>query len=80
MFILGIFTTRASAPGVVAGLVLSSILQFWISQFTSLNLLMYAFTGLMSCLAFGYLFSLAFGAPKKPLAGLTIHEQEVISV
>ena len=80
VFILGIFTTRASAPGVVAGLVLSSILQFWISQFTSLNLLMYAFTGLMSCLAFGYLFSLAFGAPKKPLAGLTIHEQEVISV
>ena len=71
---LGIFTTRANGPGVVAGLILSTIFQFWVSQYTSLNLLMYAFTGLVSSLLFGYLFSLVFSAPKKSLAGLTIHE------
>ncbi len=74
VFMLGIFTTRANGPGVVAGLILSTIFQFWVSQYTSLNLLMYAFTGLVSSLLFGYLFSLVFSAPKKSLAGLTIHE------
>lgn len=74
VFMLGIFTTRANGPGVVAGLILSTVFQFWVSQYTSLNLLMYAFTGLVSSLLFGYLFSLVFSAPKKSLAGLTIHE------
>lgn len=74
VFMLGIFTTRAHGPGVVAGLILSSVFQFWVSQYTSLNLLMYAFTGLVSSLLFGYLFSLVSGPPKKSLEGLTIHE------
>lgn len=75
VFMLGIFTTRANGPGVVAGLILSTVFQFWVSQYTSLNLLMYAFTGLVSSLLFGYLFSLMLGTPKKSLAGLTIHER-----
>ena len=74
VFMLGIFTTRANGPGVVAGLILSTVFQFWVSQYTSLNLLMYAFTGLVSSLLFGYLFSLVLGSPKKSLAGLTIHD------
>ena len=74
VFMLGIFTTRANGPGVVAGLIVSSIFQFWISRYTSLNLLMYAFTGLVSSLLFGYLFSLVLGPPKKSLQGLTIHK------
>jgi len=67
-------TTRANGPGVVAGLILSSVFQFWISQYTSLNLSVYAFTGLVSSLLFGYLFSLVLGSPKKSLERLTIHE------
>ena len=67
-------TTRANGPGVVAGLILRSVFQFWISQYTSLNLSMYAFTGLVSSLLFGYLFSLVLGSPKKSLEGLTILE------
>ncbi|GHB86932.1 sodium:solute symporter family transporter [Persicitalea jodogahamensis] len=74
VFMLGIFTTRANGTGVVAGLILSTVFQYWISQYTTLNLLMYAFTGLVSSLLFGYIFSLVFGAPRKSLAGLTIHE------
>lgn len=74
VFLLGIFTTRANGPGVVAGLILSTVFQFWVSQYTRLNLLMYAFTGLVSSLLFGYLFSLVLGSTKKSLVGLTIHD------
>lgn len=73
VFMLGIFTTRATGKGVVIGLILSSIVQFGVKEYTSLNLLMYAFTGLVSSVFFGYLFSLLTGSETKKLDGLTIH-------
>ena len=73
VFMLGIFTTRATGKGVVIGLILSSIVQFGVKEYTSLNLLMYAFTGLVSSVFVGYLFSLLTGSETKKLDGLTIH-------
>ncbi|MFN8353273.1 MAG: sodium/solute symporter [Spirosomataceae bacterium] len=73
VFMLGIFTTRAHGKGVVIGLIMSSIVQFWVKEYTSINLLMYAFTGLISSVLFGYIFSLLLPHPSKPLTGLTIH-------
>lgn len=59
-FILGIFTKRANANGVVAGMIFSGIAQILIQQFTHIHLLMYAFTGLAICVISGYIFSLLF--------------------
>ncbi len=77
MFVLGIFTKRANARGAIAGLILSGLVQYYISQYTNTNLLLYAFTGLITCVVFGYLFSLLFGAQKKDLQGLTIYKSQI---
>ncbi|OKL40540.1 sodium transporter [Pontibacter flavimaris] len=75
LFVLGIFTKRANAKGAIAGLLLSGLVQFYISQYTSINLLLYAFTGLVACVVFGYLFSLLFGGQEREHEGLTIYEE-----
>jgi solute:Na+ symporter, SSS family len=74
LFVLGIFTERANAKGVIAGLIVSGFIQFYISRYTNINLLMYAFTGLVSCVFFGYIFSLLFGAQQKNIQGLTVYK------
>ncbi|SFG39627.1 sodium:solute symporter family transporter [Pontibacter chinhatensis] len=76
LFMLGIFTKRANAKGAITGLLLSGLVQFYISQYTNINLLLYAFTGLASCVIFGYLFSLLFGGQEREHEGLTIYESE----
>lgn len=60
MFLLGILTKRANAPGTLLGLAVSAALIWYISVFTNISFLMYAFFGLVSCFVFGYLFSLFF--------------------
>lgn len=72
LFVLGIFTKKANAPGVIAGIILSGVVQYFVKNHTDINLLLYAFTGLVSCVTFGFLFSLLFAGGKKELAGLTI--------
>ncbi len=70
-FILGIFTKKANGTGVMAGMAMSCVTQVLIQQYTQLHLLMYAFTGLLSCIFFGYLISLLFPR-EQDLTGLTI--------
>ncbi|WP_414617461.1 sodium:solute symporter family transporter [Dyadobacter sp. 32] len=70
-FILGIFTKKANGTGVMAGMAMSCITQVLIQQYTQLHLLMYAFSGLLSCIFFGYLISLLFPR-EQDLTGLTI--------
>lgn len=77
VFLLGIFSRKANAHGVVVGLVLSGVVQYFVKEYTSLNLLLYAFTGCASCLVFGYLFSIIFPREVKNLQGLTIHTLQV---
>ena len=76
VFVLGIFTKKANAAGAVAGLLISGITQYYISSFTNIHLLMYAFMGLLSCVVFGYLFSLLFGRQEKEISGLTVYISE----
>ncbi len=71
LFVLGIFTQKANAPGALIGLLLSGVVQYYVSEYTQVNLLLYAFTGLASCVLFGYLFSLAIPNGRKALDGLT---------
>lgn len=63
-FLLGIFTRKANAPGVVTGMLFSGITQIAIQHFTSIHLLLYAFTGLCSCVFSGYVFSFLFAKSK----------------
>ena len=60
MFLLGLLTKKANAKGTLIGLGLSAILIWYISVFTEINFLMYAFFGVASCFVFGYIFSLIF--------------------
>jgi SSS family solute:Na+ symporter len=73
-FILGIFTTQANGNGTMAGMAVSCITQILIQQYTSVHLLLYAFTGLVSCVFFGYLFSILM-PQKQALSGLTIRDE-----
>lgn len=74
VFVLGIFTKKANAVGAAAGLLISGGTQYYISSYTNIHLLMYAFMGLVSCVVFGYLFSLLFGSSKKEIGGLTVYK------
>lgn len=56
-FLLGVFTKRANSSGVMAGMICSGLTQVGIQYFTEIHLLMYAFTGLFTCVVFGYIFS-----------------------
>ncbi|MEZ4970738.1 MAG: sodium/solute symporter [Flavobacteriaceae bacterium] len=57
MFLLGMLTKKANAKGTLIGFAISGGLIYYISNQTSINFLMYAFFGLVSCFVFGYLFS-----------------------
>lgn len=65
MFLLGMLTKRANSTGTLIGLVISGILLWYISVYTSINFLMYSFIGVASCFGFGYVFSLFFKEPKR---------------
>ncbi|MEQ9438701.1 MAG: sodium/solute symporter [Cyclobacteriaceae bacterium] len=73
LFLLGITTRRANGIGAVIGLILSGVLQYYLTRYTSLNVLLFTMTGFVSCFVFSYLFSLLFPAYSKNLKGLTIH-------
>ena len=60
VFLLGIFNPKANGKGALTGLLLSGLLQYYIKEFTTVHLLMYAFTGLASSFFLGSFFSLFF--------------------
>ena len=64
MFLLGMLTKKANATGTLMGLVASALLIWYISVFTEISFLMYAFFGVASCFGFGYVFSLIFSDKK----------------
>ena len=65
MFLLGMLTKKANAKGTLIGFVFSGVLIYYISNYTTINFLMYAFFGLVSCFVFGYVFSLIFKNKKQ---------------
>ncbi len=60
MFLLGLITKKANSKGTLIGLVLSAILIWYISTYTSIHILLYALLGVISCFIFGYFFSILF--------------------
>lgn len=68
MFLLGMLTKRANTKGAMIGLVLSTLILWYVSNYTSINFLMYSLIGVGSCFVFGYLFSLVLKDNKQKVA------------
>lgn len=73
LFLLGIFSRRASGRGALIGAVFSAVVVFTVRYTHPLNVYAYAPIGLTSCVLAGWLVSLMLLPVRKNLAGLTIH-------
>jgi len=76
LFLLGIFSRRASGRGALAGALLSAAIVFVVRMTHPLNVYAYAPIGLTACVMIGWLISLALPAAPRDLEGLTIHTME----
>jgi Na+/proline symporter len=73
VFALGIFTTRASSRGALAGLVASAAVLFLVQRYTSVHFFLYAGIGIVTCMGVGYLVSFVWPRDGRSLEGLTVH-------
>ncbi|MBN1421031.1 MAG: sodium:solute symporter [Planctomycetes bacterium] len=73
VFMLGIFTRRASGAGVLVGVAASVAVLAFVQHWTRIHFFLYAAVGTVTCVAVGYLASLLLPPQEKPLGGLTIH-------
>src|SRR6056297_501326 len=73
LFILGALTRRANATGAMIGAITGAGVMFCLWQFTAVNGYLYTASGISTCLAVGYLSSLALPRPARDLTGLTIY-------
>ena len=71
VFLLGIFTRRASAAGVLVGAAASIAVLVYVTWFSPLHFYLYAVVGIATCVVVGYLASLVLPAPPRDLSGLT---------
>jgi Na+/proline symporter len=73
LFILAIFTERTNAKGAIIGLITSAIVQFFLSTHYRVPGVLFAATGMITCVVIGYIASLMMPKKEKDLDGLTIH-------
>jgi len=71
IFILGIFTERASSKGVIIGAVVSLVVMAFVKFQTGIHFYIYPLIGMPVCIIVGYLFSFVFPPEEKNLSGLT---------
>jgi len=73
VFILGIFTRRATGAGALIGALFSAAMLAAIQRYTSLHFFLYGGIGILACVGVGYLVSLALPGGARTLPGLTIY-------
>lgn len=71
LFALGIFSKRASATGALCGVAASIAVLWFVQSRTQLHFFLYAGSGMITCIAVGWLASLVFPA-RKDTASLTL--------
>lgn len=71
VFLLGVFTRRASAAGVLTGAAASVAVLIWATWFSSLHFYLYAVIGIATCVVVGYVASFLLPAAERELDGLT---------
>jgi Na+/proline symporter len=74
LFVLGIFSRRASGRGAMVGAVLSAVILFAVRLTHPLNVYAYAPIGLISCVVIGWLISLATPIVQRNIEGLTFRK------
>jgi SSS family transporter len=72
LFLLGIFTRKANARGVLIGAFSSGLILYFIKMLTPLNFWLYSAVGFISCYIIGYLASCILPG-KRGLQGLTYY-------
>jgi hypothetical protein len=70
LFILGICTRRANGPGALLGALVSAS-AVWLVH-THVHFYWFAFTGIATCVAVGYLTSFCFPGANKDITGLAL--------
>jgi len=73
LFVLGIFTKRASGTGALTGAVASAVILFLVKTYTAIHFFLYAVVGVVACVLVGYAVSWWLPPPAKSLGGLTIY-------
>ena len=76
VFMLGIFTRRATAAGAWLGVLGGGAILVYAAFFTRIHGLMYAAIGIIATFAVGYVASLVLPAPSGDLSGLTMYTQQ----
>ena len=74
IYILGMFTRRASGPGVIIGALVSIVTTIAITKYSPLHWVFYGPAAVLSCLVVGYVASLILPGHPKPLKGLTVFD------
>lgn len=77
-YTLGMFTRRANSQGVAIGIVAAIVLTFVAWCFDLVHPYFYLAISILVCVVVGYLASLCFPPPSRPLRGLTIHRQDAV--
>ena len=72
IFILGVFTKRATSLGALTGAGLTTLLLAYIVFFTDINFYWYATIGIPFCVITGYLFSFITPPSTKSIDNLTL--------
>jgi len=77
VFALGLLTRRATARGVIVGVLVSIAATAWLQAFTAINPFFQGFAAVMTCLVTGYVASLCLPTRTAPrdLRGLTIWDR-----
>jgi Na+/proline symporter len=73
VFLLGVLTRRSNGIGAVTGLIVSGLVQYTVVSHTQISVLLYSFTGMLSCVIVGYLVSIVTPRRGKSIDGLTIY-------
>jgi SSS family transporter len=76
LFVLGIFTRRATGAGALAGALVSAAAVLAARQFTQAHFFCYGIVGVVTCVVVGWVASFLLPAAARDLAGLTIHAKD----
>lgn len=77
VFLLGMLFRRANDTGAIAGLLVSSVVQYLVPRYFDLHSLLYVTTGVVTCVVVGYVVSLAVPPKNKgEVSALTFHNIE----
>ncbi|MBN1154398.1 sodium/solute symporter [candidate division KSB1 bacterium] len=74
LFLLGMFTKRATGRGAFTGAIIGAIVLYLVQSYTDTHVYLYAFVGVTACFIGGYVSSLILGGAKSDISGLTVYD------